>query len=302
MHELPRSGRHADTDSGVWPPHPDDHGSDFWFSIAEGRDGVTVFLEGELDIITLPDVCLALELASAGGAPVTLKCTRLMFADAAALRFLRRAHDRARSAGSDLTLSNPQETVRRMLALTALVSLVSERKPSKAPAPRLSDRTAILRAAADATGQLAGAPRASAQLADPAARQLHMAAQGGFGQPFLEFFAVVADNSSACGTVLRRGSSVWVPDVARSPAFSRTAAQVMLDAGATAVASVPVRAPGGELIAVLSAHHETPRTWPDVTQRHLERLATVTRRLIWQQGNPPSGEGAGCRGRASTHM
>ena len=251
------------------------------FGIAEDPDGVTVSLEGELDVITLPDVGLALELARTRGAPVSLDCTLLNFVDVAALRFLRRARDRARSTGSDLTLANPHDSVLRLLELTDSLPLVAERTPPAASVPLNPDRAAVLRAAVAVAGQLTGTAKANVQLADPAARQLRIVAQLGFSQQFLEFFGVVADTSSACGTALRTGAPVWVPDVARSPIFSRAAAQVMLDAGSAAVASVPIRTPGGELIAMLSAHHEAPLTWQNVTKYQLERLAGVTGRLIW---------------------
>lgn len=265
------------------------HGDTLRFSLAEGAHGVTVSLEGELDMLTLPDAGLALELARARGAAVVVDCARLRFADVAAVRFLRRAAEQARSAGSDLTLTNLQQAVWRLLELTGSLCLAGESTLPDPSVPVIPDPAAVLRAAMAAARQLAAAPRASAQLADPAAGQLRMVAQHGFGQPFLEFFDVVDDSGSACGTALRTGGPVWVPDVARSPVFSGAAARVMLDAGAAAVGTVPVRAPGGELIAMISAHHETPRTWQAVTRRQLERLAELTGHLIWRHDAPASG-------------
>lgn len=250
------------------------------FSIAEDRDGVTVSLAGELDLLSLPDVGMALELAGARGTPVALDCGRLRFADAAALHFLRRARDRARSAGGDLTLTNTQGIVLRLLELTGSLSLAAGSRLPTEPVRVTPSRTAVLQAAVATAVQLAGTPRANLQLADPAVRRLRIAAQQGFRPPFLKFFDVVDDSSSACGAALHTGASVWVTDVARSPIYTRAAAQVMLDAGAAAVASVPVRAPDGELIAIISAHDETPRAWEDVTRLQLERLATVTGRLL----------------------
>lgn len=279
----------TDIASGVRSSAAGGPGGTIRFSLAEGPDGVTVSLEGELDILTLPDAGLALELAKARGAAVTVDCTSLRFTDVAAVRFLRRAAHRARSEGSDLMLTNMQEPLWRLLELTDSLFLAGGRMPQGLLVPVIPDQAALLRAAMAAAGQLADTPRANAQLADPAAGQLRIVAQHGFSQPFLEFFDVVDDTSSACGTALHTGGSVWVPDVARSPIFSGTAVHVMLDAGAAAVATVPVRAPGGEPIAMISTHHETPRTWQAITRRQLERLAEVTGELIWQHDAPAAG-------------
>lgn len=271
--------------TSAWPAAADGQDDTLRFSVAEGPDGVTVSLDGELDIVTLPDLGMALELATARGAPVTVDCASLRFADVAALRFLHRARDRARSAGRDLTLARPQPAIRRLLELTGSLPLTAERGIAGALIPVAHGPATVLRAAAAAAGQLACAPRANAQLADPAARRLRIVAQLGFAQPFLDFFDVVDDDAgSACGSALRSGTPVWVPDVARSAVFSRPAVEVMLGAGAAAVASVPVRAPGGEVIAVISAHRETPVTWQPMTKRHLVRLADVTGRLIGADG------------------
>jgi anti-anti-sigma factor len=239
-----------------------------------------VSLAGELDVITLPDVALALEMARTRGSRITLDCAQLSFADAAALRFLRRAREVARSSGSDVTLTNPQGVVRKLLRLTDSLPLVSEGNVVSTPIPVIPGRAAVFQAAVAAAAEILGTPRVNLQLADPVARQLRIVAQRGFGRPFLEFFDVVDDTSSACGAALHTGTSVWVPDVPRSPIFSGTTARVMADAGSAAVASVPVRTPGGELIAVISAHHDIPVSWEYVTKQQLERLAKATGRIL----------------------
>lgn len=289
MPDLHCTGHQAEETCGARPAAAGGHPDILRFDIVEGQDGITVSLDGELDLVTLPDLGLALELAVMCGVPVTVDCTRLRFADAAALRYLSRARHRAQSSGSDLTLANPQPVVRRLLELADSLSLATERGLPAASVPVIPGRAAVLRAAVAAAGELAGVSMANAQLADPVSRQLRIVAQLGCSEPFLEFFAVVDDTSTACGTALHGGASVWVPDVTRSPVFSRTAARVILGAGAAAVASVPVRAAGGELVGVLSAHHGTPFAWPDLTKRHLERLAEVTGRLIGQRDGQSAG-------------
>src|ERR1700691_1456280 len=163
------------------------------FRIAEDGRGVTVSLEGELDIVTLPDAVMALELAGTRGTPVIVDCDQLRLADAAALRFLEHARDRARSSGSDLTLVNAQGIVRRLLELTDSLPLAAGGGRPGEPVPMAPGRTAVLQAAVAAAVHLAGTPRGNLQLTDPAARKLLIAAQQGFGQPFLEFFGAMDD-------------------------------------------------------------------------------------------------------------
>ena len=279
MTEAPRS---SDTPGNPASAQslPAGNGDILRWSLTDDGAGTTVSLAGELDVTTLPDAGMAVELASVRGIPITVNCAGLWFADAAALRFLRGARDRARSAGSDLVLANPQGIVRKALELTDSLALVATCGAAGDCVPVTLSRTAVFQAAVATAGYLAGTPRANLQLTDPAVRQLRIAAQRGFGRPFLEFFRVVDGAGSACGDALRTGTSVWVADVASSPIYSPAAVQVMLDAGAAACASVPVRKPGGELVAVISAHPDAPRAWPDVTRHQLERLATVTGRLM----------------------
>jgi anti-anti-sigma factor len=322
MPDLSYPALEADAAHGV-PPQGSAPGgfgdSILWISLAEYWGTVAVSLQGDLDIVTLPSVSLALELAATRAAPVVLDCSRLRFLDLVALRFLCRARERARASGGDLTLTSPQGNVRRVLELTGSLpkpTPTPTRIECGVPATPVSltpGRTDVLRAAVTAAGHLTGARMVSLQLADPAAKRLRMVAHQGFGRRFVEFFGIADDASSAggtcasgtcasgtsasgtsaSGTAARTGAPVWVPDVARSPLFSTAAAKVMLDAGAAAVAAVPVRGPGGKPIAVISVYREVPGPWPDVPRLQLERLAAVIGQLIRQPGGPASQGPAG---------
>lgn len=294
MPDLPQpwSGRDAAAGTPHWMRPAGTgcvHDSGLRYRIADSAGEVIIWLAGELDIITLPDLCLALELARSGQAPVIVDCSALTFLDVAALRFLLRARGRARASGSDLTLANPQGLVRRLLETTDSLSLASPHPAcsQRAAVPVIPARNAICQAAVAAAAQITGTCRGNIQLIDPVAQHLRIAAQQGFERPFLRFFAIVDDTSSACGTALQSGSLVWVPDVTRSPIFAGTTAQeVMLDAGSHAVASMPIRAPDGHLIAMISAHYDAPVTWQHLHMLHLQRLAQVTGNLIWQHTPP----------------
>jgi GAF domain-containing protein len=126
-----------------------------------------------------------------------------------------------------------------------------------------------------------GASMANAQLLDPQRAGLQIVAHSGFTTEFLEFFALVDDTASACGSALPAGAPVWVTDTTRSPISAGTRAfEVMLEAGSRAVASMPVTSPAGRLIGMLSTHHTPPASWTDQRKQELQSLANSTGRLL----------------------
>ena len=87
---------------------------------------------------------------------------------------------------------------------------------------------------------------------------LRIAAQQGFDRPFLEFFAAVEDDKSACGRALHTGQRVIVEDVRTSPVFAgKPAHTVLLKAGLRSVCSTPVRM-NQRLYGMLSVHRPVP--------------------------------------------
>jgi GAF domain-containing protein len=101
----------------------------------------------------------------------------------------------------------------------------------------------------------------------------------------LNFFEIVHDEESACGTALAAGKPVWVPEVASSPIFAGTPSlDVMLDAGSRAVASMPVRAEDGHVIAMISVHCHQPTAWTEQQRQQLAAVAAVTGRLLYTPG------------------
>jgi GAF domain-containing protein len=151
------------------------------------------------------------------------------------------------------------------------------------PEPRVSnpDVIRVLNAAIERAMLIDGASMANAHLLDPQSGGLQIAAHSGFSTEFLEFFALVDDTASACGTALATGTPVWVADTTQSPIFAGTPAlEVMLDARIRAVASVPVTSPTGRLIGMISTHHTRPTTWTDRRRQGLRSLADATGRLL----------------------
>jgi len=128
--------------------------------------------------------------------------------------------------------------------------------------PRLlrnGDLASLLHETLDAAIEITCADMGNIQLvgADGA---LCIEAQRGFCKAFLDFFNTVEEHEAACGTALARGRRIIIDDVERSPIFVGTVALgIMLEAGARAVQSTPLRGPSGKIIGMLSTHYGKTR-------------------------------------------
>jgi GAF domain-containing protein len=104
---------------------------------------------------------------------------------------------------------------------------------------------------------LAGADRGNIQLVNRANGALLIVAQHGFGPEFLEYFAVVDDDSSACGRAAKRRAQTVIADVTTNPGFAPHRA-IAAAAGFRAVLSTPLIDRDGRLIGVVSTHYRDP--------------------------------------------
>ena len=146
------------------------------------------------------------------------------------------------------------------------------------PAP---DAIAVCERALPAALTLSGAPMGNVQLVGPATGALRIVAQQGFGPLFLGYFSAVEGQESACGQAFQAARPVWVNDVSTSPVFAGSEAlRVVLAAGASAVASVPVLDPGGHVRAVMSVHRRDSAGWTAGQRRQLQDLALATGRKL----------------------
>jgi PAS domain S-box-containing protein len=126
-----------------------------------------------------------------------------------------------------------------------------------------------LNAVVDTAIAITGADKGNLQLFDPTAGVLTIAAQRGFEEPFLKFFASVRDDASACAAAMRSGDRVIVEDVRESEIFAgQPSKEVMLDAGARAVSSTPLMASTGNLLGMISTHFANPHR-PSERELHL---------------------------------
>jgi GAF domain-containing protein len=105
------------------------------------------------------------------------------------------------------------------------------------------------------------AERGNVQLADPATGVLRIAAQHGFSPEFLEYFAAVADDRSACGRAAQRHAQVVITDVATDPGFAPHR-DIALASGFRAVQSTPLLNRAGHLVGMVSTHYPQPATPP----------------------------------------
>ena len=129
-----------------------------------------------------------------------------------------------------------------------------------------------LKATLDAVLRATGADKGNVQALRP--EGLRIVAQRGFEQPFLDYFACVDDERSACGAAMRGGRRIVIPDVASDPMFAGTPAEpVMAQAGVRAVQSTPLLGAHGELIGVLSTHYASPRSLSADDEEILGRMA-----------------------------
>jgi PAS domain S-box-containing protein len=119
-----------------------------------------------------------------------------------------------------------------------------------------------------------GASMGNVQLRDPEREVLRIAAQRGFNQPFLDFFAEVSSaDRSACGRALSSGERIIVADVEADPDFVPMR-DVAREAGFRAVQSTPLLGRSGTALGMLSTHFSDVHT---PTQYELRRLDLYAR-------------------------
>jgi len=109
--------------------------------------------------------------------------------------------------------------------------------------------------------ELLHADRGNVQLVDPATGALRIAAQHGFGAEFLDYFAVVADDGSACGRAARRAAQVVIADVSTDPGFAPHR-DIAAASGFRAVQSTPLTDASGHLVGMISTHYPRPVRLP----------------------------------------
>jgi chemotaxis methyl-accepting protein methylase/PAS domain-containing protein len=124
------------------------------------------------------------------------------------------------------------------------------------------------------------APRGNLQLLSGDTESLHIVAQRGFEQDFLDFFREVsAGHDTACGRALRNGERVVIEDVDLDVAFA-SYREIARQAGFRSVVSVPLRGTGGTAVGMLSAHFAEPRRFADSELQLIDSFARLAAAFI----------------------
>jgi anti-anti-sigma factor len=256
------------------------------FAVEHDDGRVIVRLAGELDYASAAVAHLALERAGPDLPEVTLDLSRVVFLDAAGVRFVISAQRRARAARRHMIIRGPSRSVRRMLELTGVWPLLAIEEGDARPPddPATAELTRILDAAIQVAMRIARADRSAAQLLNTTTRELRIVAHRGFNSAFLDYCELVSDTESVCGMALRRGWPVWIPDVARSAMLADAPAlDVLLDTGVRAMASIPVTC-DAEPVAGLSLYHGVPTEWTAEQKVELEQLGRSVARQCEETG------------------
>jgi GAF domain-containing protein len=95
------------------------------------------------------------------------------------------------------------------------------------------------------------------QIVDPVSGALRIAVQAGFSEEFLEYFASVDNDGTACGRAARQCAQTVIPDVTSDPEFAPHRG-IAAASRFRAVQSTPLVDSHGRLIGVLSTHYPRP--------------------------------------------
>jgi PAS domain S-box-containing protein len=146
------------------------------------------------------------------------------------------------------------------------------------------------------------ADKGNIQVLDRRAGALRIAAQHGFGEPFLTFFARVSEReASSCGTALQAVRRTVVPDVRDSPIFrGKPALDVLLEAKVLAVQSTPLIASDGSVLGMISTHWGRPHEPDERSLRWLDVLARQAADFLQRRQNEEELREAEHRARAAS--
>ena len=145
---------------------------------------------------------------------------------------------------------------------------------------RCADVQSVLDCALDGSLEISGAHAGNAQLMDWGSGHLHITAQRGFYDEFLNFFErVEIKHASACARALRHHHPIIIEDVAADHEFA-PCLEIARRAGIRAVQSTPLISSSGALVGILSTHFSIPHRPTDLQMQALKEIANVTANTI----------------------
>jgi hypothetical protein len=139
--------------------------------------------------------------------------------------------------------------------------------------------SSLLSRVLDGALALTGADFGTLQLVDPVTGSLRLVTQSGFDSGFLEYFAVVDDDHSACGRAARKCAQTVIADVSADPGFAPHRG-IAAASGFRAVQSTPLADEAGHLVGVVSTHFRRPRRPDGLDLRIMELYADVAGQAI----------------------
>ncbi|MCX5205057.1 ANTAR domain-containing protein [Streptomyces sp. NBC_00237] len=121
------------------------------------------------------------------------------------------------------------------------------------------------------------------QLPDRVRGGLRLEQHTGLSEDFVDFFAHVGDDGTACSLAARDVTLVTVEDVESDPVFDEASRRAVLAAGAVAVHSVPLTNAAGVCVGMMSAHPDRRvRTLTEAQRTALGDLGSQAGRwLAW---------------------
>jgi hypothetical protein len=129
---------------------------------------------------------------------------------------------------------------------------------------------------------LAGADRGNVQILDQETGSLRIAVQHGFGAEFLDHFAVVDDERSACGRAAKGRAQTVIVDVSTDPGFAPHR-DIAAASAFRAVQSTPLIGWTGRLLGVVSTHYPYPHSPSARDLEVLERYGCLVGQVMTHQ-------------------
>jgi GAF domain-containing protein len=149
--------------------------------------------------------------------------------------------------------------------------LTSPAVPRKLPA----DARAVLCEGLEDALSMLRADRGNVQIIDPVSGSLRIAAQAGFSDEFLEYFAVVNDDDqSACGIAARQLAQTVIEDVNTDARYGPHR-EIAAASGYRAVQSTPLVDLRGHLLGMISTHYPCPYRPPDEDLELMKRFGKL---------------------------
>ncbi|MEV6237458.1 GAF domain-containing protein [Lentzea sp. NPDC051838] len=141
----------------------------------------------------------------------------------------------------------------------------------------------VLTRVLDSALSLMGADFGNVQLLDPGTGALRIVTHSGFRSRFIDHFAEVRDDNSACGRAAAEHAQVVIADVATDPAFAPHR-DIAAASGFRSVQSTPLVTPSGRLVGMISTHFRHVHRPPEHDLRMMDDQArsagqAIARRL-----------------------